>query len=94
MRNQSFSEETIDQKENVWMTVGGIILLMTLGFLLALVVHSRIIKKEMGQKMSFEINKTVENYVSMVETKRKNNKRKYQNDIDQPNQGSTQKVYY
>lgn len=47
----------------------------------------------MGQKMSMEINKMVENYVSMVETKRNNPETKYQNEIiDLTNEGSSQKV--
>ncbi len=70
MRNQSFSDETLDVEENLWLTVALIVLLMTVGFVLALVVYSRVIKKEMGQKMSVEINKVVENYVTLVETRR------------------------
>lgn len=70
MRNQPFSDETLDVEENLWLTVAMIVLLMTVGFVLALVVYSRVIKKEMGQKMSVEINKVVENYVTLVETKR------------------------
>ncbi len=54
----------------MWLTVAGIVLMMTGGFVLALAVYSRVIKKEMEQKMSVEINKLVENYVTMVETKK------------------------
>ncbi len=70
MRNQSFSDERLDVEDNLWLTVATIVLLMSVGFVLALVVYSRVIKKEMGQKMSVEINKVVENYVTLVETSR------------------------
>lgn len=42
---------------------------MTLGFLVALFIYTRLIKKEVNQQMSMEVNKMVENYVSLTEQK-------------------------
>lgn len=46
-----------------------IVLLMTLGFLVALFVYTRLIKKEVNQQMSMEVNQMVENYVTLTEQK-------------------------
>ncbi len=42
---------------------------MTLGFLLALFVYTRIIRKEVNQQLSVEVNKMVENYVNLANKK-------------------------
>ncbi len=39
---------------------------MTLGFLVALFVYTRLIKKYVNQQMSMEVNKMVENYVTLA----------------------------
>jgi len=40
---------------------------MTIGFLLALCIYTRLIRREIDQQLSVEVNKMVENYVNMTE---------------------------
>lgn len=42
---------------------------MTLGFLVALFIYTRIIRREVNQQLSVEVNKMVENYVNMANKK-------------------------
>jgi len=42
---------------------------MTLGFLAALFVYTRIIRREVNQQLSVEVNKMVESYVNMANKK-------------------------
>lgn len=39
---------------------------MTLGFLVALFIYTKIIKREVNQQLSVEVNKMVEKYVNMT----------------------------
>lgn len=43
---------------------------MTLGFLAALFVYTRIIRREVNQQLSVEVNKMVESYVNMANKKK------------------------
>jgi hypothetical protein len=43
---------------------------MTAGFLAALCIYTRFIRKEVDQQLSLEVNKMVENYVNLVEKKK------------------------
>jgi hypothetical protein len=42
---------------------------MGLGFLAALLVYTRIVRREVNQQLSVEVNKTVESYVNMTNKK-------------------------
>lgn len=53
------SSKIIDNTGDLWFTVLFILFLMTLGFLVALLVYTRLIKKEVNQQMSMEVNKMV-----------------------------------
>lgn len=43
---------------------------MTAGFLAALCIYTRFIRKEVDQQLSLEVNKMVENYVNLAEKKK------------------------
>ena len=43
---------------------------MTLGFVLALFVYTKIIRKEVDQQLSVEVNRMVENYVTLADKKK------------------------
>ena len=43
---------------------------MTIGFLTALFMYTRSIRKEVDQQLSLEVNKMVENYVDLAEKKK------------------------
>jgi hypothetical protein len=49
----------VDKSDDLWLNVFLIVLLMTLGFIVALVAYSKLIKREMNQQMSVEVNKMV-----------------------------------
>ena len=46
------SPQDLDKTDDLWLTVFFIVLLMTLGLLVALFVYTRLIKKEVNQQMS------------------------------------------
>lgn len=46
---------------------------MTVGFIVALLVYTKIIRKEVDQQLSIEVNKMVENYVDLASIKSKGN---------------------
>ena len=56
-----------DDSSGLWITVLQILTFMLITFLLALFVYTRLIKKEINQQMSVEVNKMVEHYVAMTE---------------------------
>ena len=58
-----------DDTNGLWMTVLQIIAFMLVTFLLALFVYTKLIKREINQQMSVEVNKMVEQYVAMTEEK-------------------------
>mgnify|MGYP000197495554 CR=1 FL=1 len=43
-----------------------ILLVMTGGFLLALLIYTKVVKREVNQQLSVEVNKTVEKYVNLA----------------------------
>jgi len=49
----------VDKSDDLWLTVILIVVLMTLGFIVALVVYSKLIKREVNQQMSVEVNRMV-----------------------------------
>lgn len=55
-----------DESSNIWPTVMMIIALMTAGFLITLMIYTKLIKKEVNQQLSVEVNKMVENYVTLA----------------------------
>lgn len=63
---QNHEIDTRDESEGMWKSILMILALMTLGFLVALFVYTKIIKREVNQQLSVEVNKMVEKYVNMV----------------------------
>lgn len=61
---------TVDESSGLWKTVLLTLVFMTIGFLLALFIYTKIIRKEVDQQLSVEVNKMVENYVSLAEKKK------------------------
>lgn len=61
---------TIDESTGLWKTVLLTLFFMTLGFIVALFVYTKIIRKEVDQQLSVEVNKMVENYVTLAEKKK------------------------
>jgi predicted histidine transporter YuiF (NhaC family) len=53
------SQQTTNKGDDLWLTVLLIILLMLVGFLTALFVYTKLIKREVNQQMSIEVNKMV-----------------------------------
>lgn len=45
---------------------------MTVGFLAALCIYTKFIRKEVDQQLSLEVNKMVENFVSLADKKKGN----------------------
>ena len=56
-----------DDRSGLFMVIVKILALMLVTFLLALLIYTRIIKREINQQMSVEVNKMVEHYVAMTE---------------------------
>ena len=54
-----------DGTGSIWGTVAIILLVMTAIFLLALFIYTKIMKREMNQQLSVEVNKMVEKYVNL-----------------------------
>jgi predicted permease len=54
---------------SIFWTIFVILLCMTAGFFIALFVYTRIIRREVNQQLSLEVNKMVENYVNLAEKK-------------------------
>lgn len=61
---------TVDESSGLWKTVLLTLVFMTIGFLVALFVYTKIIRKEVDQQLSVEVNKMVENYVSLADKKK------------------------
>ena len=59
----------IDRTGSLWGTVFVILLVMTAIFLLALFIYTKIMKREMNQQLSVEVNKMVEKHVSLTNKK-------------------------
>lgn len=49
-----------------------ILLIMTGAFAIALVVYTKVIRNDMNMQLSLEVNKVVENYVSLTDHKLRN----------------------
>ena len=62
--------DTNDGSSGLWKTVLLTLLFMTLGFLVALFIYTKIIRREVDQQLSVEVNKMVENYVNLAEKKK------------------------
>ena len=58
-----------DESKGVWKTVLLILVFMAIAFLVALFAYTRLIKREVNQQMSVEVNKMVEHYVQLSEEK-------------------------
>lgn len=57
---------------SVWLIVLAIIMSMGGGFILVLIIYTKLIKREVNTQISSEVNRMVENYVAMTETKSQN----------------------
>ena len=62
--------KTSDDNEGVWKTVLLTLFIMTFGFIVALLVYTRIIRREVDTQLSIEVNKMVENYVDLAHSKK------------------------
>lgn len=58
-----------DEDSSIWKVIAIILALMALGFLIALFLYTRIVRKEVNQQLSVEVNKMVESYVTMSNKK-------------------------
>jgi hypothetical protein len=56
----------VDQSSSIVGTILIILLVMTIGFFIALFIYTRIIRREVNQQLSLEVNKMVENYVNLA----------------------------
>lgn len=61
---------TNDESSGLWKTVLLVLLFMTVGFLVALFIYTKTVRKEVDQQLSVEVNKMVENYVTLAEKKK------------------------
>ena len=57
----------IQDKTNVWFTIFVVLSAMTIGFLIGLYIYTKIVRKEVDQQLSVEVNKMVENYVNLTQ---------------------------
>lgn len=66
---ENHEEDFRDETGGLWKTILVILVVMTLGFLVALFVYTKVIKREVNQQMSLEVNKMVEKYVNLSSKK-------------------------
>lgn len=67
---------TQDEDSSIWKPIIIIVSLMAVGFVVALLVYTRVVRKEVNQQLSVEVNKMVESYIN-TSNKKDNNYSKF-----------------